>query len=282
MDNNMTTAIDLRDHDGRFTLPPLPYALDALEPHLGATTLAFHHGKHLAAYINNMNNLLAGSPLRDLPLRDIVLQSEGAILNNAAQALNHLFYFEALRPATPGPNNLMSMSNGGRLGFRRALPFNFGIWAGFSAVMLLCNVAFPTLFSTQLLIHCILLLGLVLGFSAVVGASAKVGAVHAREEQLRSGLDDLKQRVRQLQRVAAGIPDLPAADRSRIDALAGELRFVAPCRTAEAAALEKEFGEALQTLEFALPAHAMNRGAVESALARAERLCAERKTLYTN
>lgn len=150
------------------------------------------------------------------------------------------------------------------------------------AVMLLCNVAFPTLFSTQLLIHCILLLGLVLGFSAVVGASAKVGAVHAREEQLRSGLDDLKQRVRQLQRVAAGIPDLPAADRSRIDALAGELRFMAPCRTAEAAALEKEFGEALQNLEFALPAHAMNRGAVESALARAERLCAERKTLYTN
>ena len=64
------------------------------------------------------------------------------------------------------------------------------------AVMLLCNVAFPTLFSTQLLIHCILLLGLVLGFSAVVGASAKVGAVHAREEQLRSGLDDLKQRRR--------------------------------------------------------------------------------------
>ena len=126
------------------------------------------------------------------------------------------------------------------------------------------------------------MLGLVLGFSAVVGASTKVGAVHAREEQLRSGLDDLKQRVRQLQRVAAGIPDLPAADRSRIDALAGELRFVAPCRTAEAAALEKEFGEALQTLEFALPAHAMNRGAVESALARAERLCAERKTLYTN
>ena len=104
MKNNLTTIIDLRDHDGRFTLPPLPYTLDALEPHISATTLTFHHGKHLAAYINNMNNLLADSPLRDLPLRDIVLQSEGAIFNNAAQALNHLFYFEALRPATPDPN----------------------------------------------------------------------------------------------------------------------------------------------------------------------------------
>ena len=158
-----------------------------------------------------------------------------------------------------------------------------GLYAlGAIAVMLLCNVPFDTPFPSQLLIHGILLLGLVLGFSAVVGASAKVGSVHAREEQLRSGLDDLKRRARQLQRAAGEIPDLPAADRSRIDALAGELRFVAPCRTAEAAALEKEFGEALQNLEFALPAHAVNRGAVESALARAESLCAERKTLYTN
>ena len=87
-----------------------------------------------------------------------------------------------------------------------------GLYAlGAIAVMLLCNVPFDTPFPSQLLIHGILLLGLVLGFSAVVGASAKVGSVHAREEQLRSGLDDLKRRARQLQRAAGEIPDLPAA-----------------------------------------------------------------------
>lgn len=168
----------------------------------------------------------------------------------------------------------------GTLGLRWVATLLYAVAA--VAVMVLCNTAFETRLSSQLLLHGILLLGLVLGFSAVVAASDQVGEIHAREEVLRAGIGEMKLRMRQLQRVAGDIPDLPAAYRDRIEALAGELRFVSPCRTAEAATLEKEFGEVLQTLEFALPAHAMNRGTVESALARAERLCAERKTLYTN
>ena len=71
----------------------LPYAPDALEPVISKETIAFHHGKHLAAYVNNLNGLLEGSPLAGLSLEEIVLKAEGGILNNAGQILNHELYF---------------------------------------------------------------------------------------------------------------------------------------------------------------------------------------------
>ena len=82
----------------------LPYAQDALEPVISKETIAFHHGKHLAGYVNNLNGLLEESPLAGLPLEDIVLKAErlrvgdgtsgmGGILNNAGQILNHNLYF---------------------------------------------------------------------------------------------------------------------------------------------------------------------------------------------
>ena len=89
-----------------FELIPLPYALDALEPVISAKTLSFHHGKHLQAYVDNLNKLLPGSGLEDLPLEEIVAKSSGALFNNAGQVLNHNMYFEQFRPATdvmPGP-----------------------------------------------------------------------------------------------------------------------------------------------------------------------------------
>ena len=70
----------------------LPYAPEALEPVISKETIAFHHGKHLAAYVNNLNGLLEGSPLAGLPLEEIVLKAEGGILNNAGQILNHNLY----------------------------------------------------------------------------------------------------------------------------------------------------------------------------------------------
>ena len=78
---------------GKFELMALPYAPDALEPVISKETIAFHHGKHLAAYVNNLNGLLEGSPLAGLPLEEIVLKAEGGILNNAGQILNHELYF---------------------------------------------------------------------------------------------------------------------------------------------------------------------------------------------
>ena len=78
----------------KFELMRLPYAPDALEPVISKETIGFHHGKHLAAYVNNLNNLLEGSALAGLPLEEIVLKGEGGVLNNAGQILNHNMYFE--------------------------------------------------------------------------------------------------------------------------------------------------------------------------------------------
>ena len=77
----------------KFELMALPYALDALEPVISKQTLEFHHGKHLAGYVNNLNGLLEGSPLAELPLEEIVLKAQGGMLNNAGQILNHNMYF---------------------------------------------------------------------------------------------------------------------------------------------------------------------------------------------
>ena len=77
----------------KFQLMALPYAPEALEPVISRETIGFHHGKHLAAYVNNLNGLLEGSPYAELPLGMIVKQAEGGILNNAGQVLNHELYF---------------------------------------------------------------------------------------------------------------------------------------------------------------------------------------------
>ena len=76
-----------------FELMALPYAPEALEPVISAQTLSFHHGKHLAAYVNNLNTLLPGSGMENLSLEEIVCKATGGILNNAGQILNHELYF---------------------------------------------------------------------------------------------------------------------------------------------------------------------------------------------
>jgi Fe-Mn family superoxide dismutase len=81
-----------------FSLPDLPYAKDALVPHLSAETLEFHHDRHHAAYVANLNKLLAGTPEAELPLEEVILRSDGAVFNNAAQVYNHTFYWRCMRP----------------------------------------------------------------------------------------------------------------------------------------------------------------------------------------
>lgn len=82
-----------------FELIQLPYALDALAPVISAQTLSFHHGKHLQAYVDNLNKLLPGSGLEGLSLEEIVMKSSGAIFNNAGQILNHNLYFTQFAPS---------------------------------------------------------------------------------------------------------------------------------------------------------------------------------------
>ena len=76
-----------------FELMALPYAPEALEPVISRETLSFHYGKHLAAYVNNLNNLLPGSGMEELSLGEIICQATGGIQNNAGQILNHELYF---------------------------------------------------------------------------------------------------------------------------------------------------------------------------------------------
>ena len=81
----------------KFELMALPYAADALAPVISAETLGFHHGKHLAAYVNNLNAALPGSGLEGMALEDVVCQAQGGMLNNAGQILNHNLYFSQFR-----------------------------------------------------------------------------------------------------------------------------------------------------------------------------------------
>ena len=86
-----------------FTFPfspaALPYAQDALAPVISANTVQFHYGKHLQAYINNLNAALPGSGFENDSLEDIVRKAEGGIFNNAGQVLNHTLYFTQFKPA---------------------------------------------------------------------------------------------------------------------------------------------------------------------------------------
>ena len=84
-----------------FTLIALPYTPEALEPVISAQTIAFHHGKHLQAYVDNLNKLLPGSEYEGMTLEEIVRQAPaGAVLNNAGQILNHEMYFMQFKPAS--------------------------------------------------------------------------------------------------------------------------------------------------------------------------------------
>lgn len=80
------------------TLPDLPYAKDALEPHISAETLEFHHDKHHQTYVTNLNNLTKDTEFDGMSLEDIIAKSSGGIFNNAAQVWNHTFYWNCLSP----------------------------------------------------------------------------------------------------------------------------------------------------------------------------------------
>ncbi|GGY13599.1 superoxide dismutase [Paludibacterium paludis] len=83
-------------------LPELPYALDALEPHISKETLEFHYGKHHQTYVTNLNNLIKGTEFEGASLEEIVRKSSGGIFNNAAQVWNHTFYWFSLAPKAGG------------------------------------------------------------------------------------------------------------------------------------------------------------------------------------
>jgi Fe-Mn family superoxide dismutase len=84
------------------TLPPLPYAMDALAPHISKETFEFHYGKHHQTYVTNLNNLVKGTEFEALDLEAIVRKSSAGIFNNSAQVWNHTFFWHSMKPGGGG------------------------------------------------------------------------------------------------------------------------------------------------------------------------------------
>ena len=85
-----------------FELPALPYAKDALAPHISAETIEYHYGKHHQTYVTNLNNLIKDTAFEGKSLEEIIRSSEGGVFNNAAQVWNHTFYWNCLAPNAGG------------------------------------------------------------------------------------------------------------------------------------------------------------------------------------
>ncbi len=85
-----------------FTLPPLPYAKDALVPHMSAETFDYHYGKHHQAYLNKLNELVAGKPEESKSLEELIKTTEGVLFNQAAQVWNHTFFWNSMKPQGGG------------------------------------------------------------------------------------------------------------------------------------------------------------------------------------
>lgn len=105
-----------------FSLPELPYAMDALSPHMSKETLEYHYGKHHKAYVDKLNSLLEGKPEAKMPLEEVIMTSTGPVFNNAAQIWNHTFFWNCLSPKASGKPT-------GKIG--EAIDQNFGSFEKF-------------------------------------------------------------------------------------------------------------------------------------------------------
>ncbi|MDK2777053.1 MAG: superoxide dismutase [Fe] [Pseudomonadota bacterium] len=107
-----------------FELPALPYAKDALQPHISSETLEFHYGKHHNTYVTKLNGLIEGTEFEGKSLEDIIKSSSGGVFNNAAQVWNHTFYWNSLSPNGGGePTGAIA----------EAINASFGSFADFQA-----------------------------------------------------------------------------------------------------------------------------------------------------
>jgi Fe-Mn family superoxide dismutase len=118
-----------------FELPALPYATDALAPHMSKETFEYHHAKHHQAYVTNLNNLVPGTEFAGKGLEDIVKTSSGGIYNNAAQVWNHTFFWNCMKPAGGGePSGALAAAIAAKFGsyaafkeaFTKSAVGNFG------------------------------------------------------------------------------------------------------------------------------------------------------------
>jgi len=112
-------------------LPALPFALDALAPHISRETLDYHYGKHHQAYVKTLNELIKNTEFSEASLEDIIKRSSGVIFNNAAQVWNHNFYWQCLTPAHTEPDDTLT----------NAIQAHFGSVEKFKAEFQKCAIA---------------------------------------------------------------------------------------------------------------------------------------------
>jgi hypothetical protein len=149
------------------------------------------------------------------------------------------------------------------------------------AVMLLSNLAFHLLFSTQLIIHAILLFMLFLGIWITKHTADKVQDVYLQETQNRSRITEMKTEMRNLKDVINNTVGLPEYFTKRMDSLDENLRFISPAGNAEAIEMESAFIETLREIKFAISDFSMNEERIESNLTKAERIYQNRKSVYS-
>lgn len=108
------------------TLPPLPYGMDALQPHISKETLEYHYGKHHQTYVTNLNKLIPGTEFENMPLEDIIRKSQGPVFNNSAQVWNHTFFWSSMSPQGGGkPRGQVAKAIEGKFGSFEAFKDKF-------------------------------------------------------------------------------------------------------------------------------------------------------------
>jgi multisubunit Na+/H+ antiporter MnhC subunit len=150
------------------------------------------------------------------------------------------------------------------------------------ATMIVCNVALNLLFSTQLIIHGVLLFFLLLGMLLSLHASDKVQEVYTQETFNRNGIFEMKKAITNLKDKINDLSDLPEYFTNRVNTIEENLRFISPTENAEAHNLEQKFISTINDIAFAVSNFSMNEEAIENNLKKVERIYQNRKSVYSN
>lgn len=189
-----------------------------------------------------------------------------------------LFFIDILVPWTDFGDR--SQRKIGSIGVRWFFTFLYAFLA--IAAIIICNVVLDFAFSTQIIIHGVLIFLLLLGFIAAIHSSDKVREVYVQENKNRNGIVEMKSAMVSLKNKMVDLSGLPEYFTSRINTLDENIRFISPSNNQEAYALENLFVETINDIGFAISNFSMNEEAIESNLKKCERIYQNRKNIYSN
>jgi hypothetical protein len=176
--------------------------------------------------------------------------------------------------------NDKSQQKVGSIGVRWLFTWLYAVCA--IAAMVISNTELHLIFSTQLIVHGVLIFLLLLGFVAAIHSSDKVKEVYEQETALRNGINEMKAAMRNLKNNANDLPEFPPNFQNRINTLEENLRFISPSNNHEAYNLEHSFVEIVNETGIAISNFSMNEERIESNLKKLERIYQDRKNIYSN